>query len=143
MWKLDQPESELWNTLTTILSLGGSFELDGREKIFTAPYVTSRWPDRFDVFDYAAAVKKNVQVRREPQAEAPIIATLSYDIVKVEYQQTQLSDQSQANEWLKIITPSGKQGYVLAQEMRSAVDYRARFKKRNGKWRMTALIAGD
>ena len=45
--------------------------------------------------------------------------------------------------WYKIETLGGKKGFVSAEFVRSPIDYRACFEKKNGKWKMTAFVAGD
>ena len=45
--------------------------------------------------------------------------------------------------WQRIALPGGGTGYVTAPEFRSPIDYRARFEKRDGRWRMIVFIAGD
>src|SRR5687767_1711181 len=45
MWKIGQPDSEIWEELGTLLSMGGSFFDD---HTFVAPYVFSKWPESLD-----------------------------------------------------------------------------------------------
>ncbi len=45
--------------------------------------------------------------------------------------------------WLKVEILGGKKGFVNAKYVRSPIDYRAIFDKNNGKWKMTAFVAGD
>jgi hypothetical protein len=40
-WKLDDPDSPFWATMTAVLRLGGTFSAD---HTFEAPYVFSAWP---------------------------------------------------------------------------------------------------
>lgn len=141
-WKLNQPNSQVWDTLSNVLSLGGSFETYKGEKYFCAPYVFSEFPDRVNgeelmgVHEYAAIIGQNVNVRLRPSLNAPIVTSLSYDIVKLD----QTPNNSSGN-WLKILAPTP--GYVSIQFIRNPFDYRACFKKVNGKWLMNALVAGD
>ncbi len=37
----------------------------------------------------------------------------------------------------------GKKGYVSVKFVRSPIDYRACFEKKNGKWKMNTFVAGD
>lgn len=142
-WQLNQPNnSQLWSTLSNVLALGGSFETSGSEKYFCAPYVSANFPAKVNgeqlegVHEYAAIIGQNVNVRSRPNLNAPIIASLSYDIVKLD-QSSNINNQG----WFKIIAPTP--GYVSSKFVRSPFDYRACFKKSNGKWLMTALVAGD
>lgn len=142
-WKLNQPNnSQLWNTLSNVLALGGSFETSEGEKYFCAPYVFSDFPDKVNgeelmgVHEYAAIVGQNVNVRSRPNLNAPIITSLSYDIVKLNQ-----SSNSNSQGWFKILAPTP--GYVSSKFVRTPFDYRTCFKKSKGKWVMTALVAGD
>ncbi len=45
--------------------------------------------------------------------------------------------------WIGVTLKDGRRGYVAEQYIWSPVGYRAIFDKNNGKWTMTALIAGD
>lgn len=144
-WQVvDRPDSELWNVLTAVLPVGGTFMTAEGQRGFCAPYVYARWPHQFNAFQYEAIIKERVEVRRQPNSTAPVIATLSYDIVKVDHEHS-VPDKTRSESylWVKIATPSGEEGYVPGETLRSPIDYRACFKKVRGKWKMTALIAGD
>jgi hypothetical protein len=134
LWNLERPGSKLWNELGTILSLGGGFRTFQGKRMFYAPYIFSHWPDDLDAFEYGAIVGRNVRVRSGPRATARVIDTLSYDIVRLS---------EAAGEWVQVVTPSGRRGYVLGRLVRRSIDYRACFEKKGGRWRMTILVAGD
>jgi len=141
---VDRPDSELWNVLREALSLGGTFMTSEGQTGFCAPYVYTRWPHEFDAFKYEVIIKEKVEVRQQPSSTGPVIATLSYDIVKVDREHS-VPDKTRPDIylWVKVATPNGTEGYVPGDSLRSPIDYRACFKKVKGKWRMTALIAGD
>jgi hypothetical protein len=127
--------------LIRVLSLGGTFSNKGE---FWAPYVFSRWPDRYDAFEYQVITGKNVNVRQRPSGDSPVVATLSYDIVKpAPDPPTAAPSPVGPHGWVQIITPSGTRGFVADQYIRSPIDYRAGFKKSRGRWRMTFFVAGD
>lgn len=92
------------------------------------------------------AITGNINVRQRPSLDAPVVARLSYDIVKrapdPPAAQAEKLPAARA-EWVKVVTPAGKQGYVAAPYVRSPIDYRASFRKRGGKWWLTLLVAGD
>ena len=73
MWRPTEADSELWAELGAVLALGGTFS---SESSFTAPYVFSKWPDRFDGFEHVALIASNVRIRSAPQADASTVATL-------------------------------------------------------------------
>jgi hypothetical protein len=134
LWRPESPDSPLWETLSTVLSLGGTFAGDGT---FTAPYVFANWPQDKDAFTFVAAIRPGVRVRRAPDSRAAVVATLDYTIVEL------LDPSAPDPTWSKIKTPDGKIGFVDARMVRSPIDYRVRFEKIDGHWRMTFFLAGD
>lgn len=133
-WSLDKPDSKLWETLATVLALGGIFESDGS---FTAPYVYTSWPEELDAFDHVAVTGSGVRVRSEPNTTAPTLATLTFSIVEC------LPDNDPDKPWVSIRLPGGKTGYIDRRYVRSSIDYRASFSKIDGRWQMTFFLAGD
>jgi hypothetical protein len=71
---------ELWDELRVVLARGGRFS---SATSFAAPYVYSNWPERFDSFECAAATGRSVRLRSAPQLDAPIVAAVSYSIVRL------------------------------------------------------------
>jgi len=140
-WKLRSDNSPLWKILAEVLSLGGTFTGRGSERMFAAPYTYAAFPESLDAFEYYCVTSKNVPLRAKPDERARIIAGLSYDLVR----QAPLprGAKTPGPEWVHVSTSGGKRGFVARRFVRSPVDYRALFQKRNGAWRMTALIAGD
>ncbi len=138
-WKLqDGDKSPLWAELGLVLALGGAFQGEG---LFAAPYVFTS--DKLDAFEQAAVLGTNVRVRAEPRVTSPILATLSFDIVRLSTSGRSRLTPEQAKEWTAIQLAGGRTGYVASQFVRSPIDYRALFNKINGRWRMTAFVAGD
>lgn len=135
-WKLDQPASHIWEELKRVLNLGGSFD---QNHVFHAPYVFSRWPKEVDSIDWGAIIGKKVNLREEPSLTAKILTSLSYDIVKWNYEEVQHDGYT----WAKTETFTGQTGYVLRKYFGHASDYRAMFTKENGRWIMSVFVAGD
>ena len=135
-WKPERSDSKLWDELRKVLTHGGAFE-DG---MFWAPYVFTNFPEDLDAFEYGAVLEEKVILRSKPQASAPPVATLSYHIVKIDYEG---SGDLENPTWYKVATTDGQEGYVPASSVTSPVDYRAGFEKQGGTWRMVAFIAGD
>ncbi len=138
MWKMSDDHPPVYQELVTILSMGGSFMGTGAGKTFCAPYVYSLFPDDLDASSHAVITGTGVRVREQPDLNAPIITNLSYEIVKLD-----AGGSENKSEWVKIIAPNGKKGYVFGKYIRSPTDYRACFEKKQGKWLMTSLVAGD
>ncbi|MHB8840908.1 MAG: SH3 domain-containing protein [Candidatus Aquicultor sp.] len=138
MWGLTtNPEkSKIWFELSEVLRLGGTFT-DQAKTEFTAPYVYSNWPEKYDAFTYAAIIANNVNLRSASNTDSSVICRLNYNIVKLVNPSISKSD------WNQVQTTSGTSGYVFGTYMRSSVDYRARFKKEGDTWKMVFFIAGD
>lgn len=140
-WELDGTGagSPVWSELQRILRLGGTF---GAENQFWAPYVFSKWPESIDAFEHVAAVGPRVFVRDAPDDNAKPIATLDHHIVRIA-QGDPMRGGNQSAAMRKVVLPDGREGWVAEDEVRSPIDYRAAFEKRDGKWKMTLLVAGD
>lgn len=138
-WELDQPDSPLFDELISVFSLGGVFESSEESKEFCAPYVSINWPYPWDFENpYVAIIGQNVKLRNQPRLTATVIATLSYDIVKI------LGPWGDnGSKWAKVIAPTGKQGYVSRQYIRSPNDISGCFEHVNGKWLMTRFGVPD
>lgn len=144
MWKLNSPNSKVWDELLTVLTNGGTFSGSGRNKTFSAPYSFSSFPEDLDAFEYQMIFGNNVNLRSQPNLNSNVVAQLSYNIVKVDYENS-VGDKKDDREyqWLKIETLGGKKGFVSSKFVRSPIAYRAIFAKDNGSWKMTAFVAGD
>lgn len=144
-WGLDTNpnDSKFWSELSDILALGGTF--DNQDKTsFTTPYVFSRFPEKFDAFQYIAVTDKNVKVYNDSDLDSSILGTLSYSIVKqLEPKSKSVTNSGVVFQWIKIETPSGQKGFIMDKYARSPIDYRANFRNINGTWKLTFFIAGD
>ncbi|MGH9632187.1 MAG: hypothetical protein ACRD7E_28105, partial [Bryobacteraceae bacterium] len=98
-----------------------------------------------DPFEWEVIIRPSAEVRAEPDLEAPVIETLCYDVVKIDHKGSVIDPNSERLRvlWRKITTPGGKAGYVAGTDIRSSVDYRAFFERKNGKWLLTLLVPGD
>jgi len=132
-WNLSGADSRLWDELGTVLAFGGAFREGGS---FAAPYVFARWPERFDSFEHVSVLGTNVRVRAEKGLKGRILTALSFDVVR-------LASPAIDSEWVHVKLRDGRTGYISSRYVRSPVDYRALFNKIDGRWRMTAFVAGD
>jgi hypothetical protein len=136
IWKPNEADSTLWAELGAILALGGTFSGD---QSFTAPYVFSRWPDRFDGFEHVALVASDVRVREAPRPDAVTLTSLSFAILPV----VRSNGIAEVDGWTAVQLEGRKTGYVATRLARSPIDYRAMFNKIDGRWQMTFFAAGD
>ncbi len=139
-WKAERADSDLWETLGTVLALGGSFDQAGN---FMAPYVYSRWPDKLDGFEHVAVIGGRVRVRAAPRADADVLASLSYAILRRQPGADRQIAPEMADHWTAVALAGGRTGFIASQYVRSPVDYRAIFAEEGGRWRLMAFVAGD
>lgn len=138
-WQLNTSGSELWHELGLVLALGGTFDDDST---FSAPYIFSRWPGQFDAFAHVAIIGSRVRVRAAPAPTSPVLGTLSFAIVPTADSRLPLTER-EARHWTPVRLRDGRVGYVAAAYARRPVDYRAIFRRRDGRWQLLTLIAGD
>ena len=143
-WELDTaPEqSAFWDEMLQVLRLGGVFT-DPNRTIFTAPYVFTSFPEKFDPFQYAVIVEQNVKVYAEPNFSAQVKGVLNYSIVKLVPYGDRYEFAEGGAVWRQITTNSGKTGFVPDKYVRRPIDYRASFAKNNGRWQLIFFVAGD
>jgi hypothetical protein len=134
MWRLDSPDSRLWETLSTVLALGGTFT---EPDTFTAPYAFATWPDEIDAFENTAIVGRDVRVRAGPSLESAPLTSLSYAIVAL------AERNADTDAWVAVRLADGRAGFVSRRYVRSPLDYRAIFQKAGDGWRLRAFVAGD
>ncbi len=143
-WKMNSPNTKIWEELLAVLENGGIFFRNPRGKTFCAPYLFTTFPDDLDAFEYSAIFGKSVNLREKPNLSSKVLASLSYNVVKVDISNS-VTTTKDINDfiWLKINTLGGRSGYVSAKYVRSSIDYRACFDKKRGRWKMTVFVAGD
>lgn len=141
-WKINEAKSEFWDEFLPVVQNGGTFTIEGKTKIFFAPYSFNAFPDDLDAFNHSVIFGSNVNLRSKADKNASIVGSFSYNIVEI---LDSVKDASDINKtaWYEVKTLGGKQGFVSADFVRSPIDYRAGFEKINGKWKMTIFVAGD
>ncbi len=140
-WKIEQRDSEFWSEFSTVINNGGTFTIEGKTKTFFAPYVFKAFPEDLDAFNHSIIFGNNVNLRAKADKNAAIVGSLSYNVVEI---LDSVKDANDINKtiWYEVKTLGGKRGFVGAEFVRSPIDFRAGFEKRNGKWKMTVFIAG-
>ncbi len=131
IWRPDAPDSALWETLGTVLALGGSFDTQGD---FYAPYVASKWPQDLDVYEHMATIATGVPVLQAPKPGATVIAKLDFAIVEVGRWDAR---------WIPVKLSEHRKGYVERRFLRTFVDHRVVLSKRSGSWRIDLFLSGD
>ncbi|MGH7588458.1 MAG: hypothetical protein ACRELU_07695 [Gemmatimonadota bacterium] len=135
-WWLGDSTAGLWSELGTVLALGGRFYDDST---FAAPYTFTESPGEADPFEALIALSDSVPVHAAPDADAEVAAVLSFHIVRHEWQH----DDPVPEGWTPVRLAGGSLGYVRSRSVRSPIDHRAIFSRRDGRWWMITFIAGD
>lgn len=136
-------EPSLWAELVWVLDHGGRFERDGS---YWAPYTFTSDAEGLDAFEAGIIVAENVPARAEPRADAPILATLRRQAIKVtDWRNSDKAPRPFYNrrDWVKIELPGKRAAWIEGRFVRSVVDFRAGFVRVRGVWKMNAFIAGD
>ena len=147
-WELDSPDPDFFTIFLPVITGGGSFSKESAPQAptFFAPYVFEQFPRDLDAQAnrYCVITAKNVNLRKEGDLKSPVIASLSYNIVKID-EENSIEGRGKDGDmdWYAVETLGGKKGFVKAEYVRSPLDYRAAFMKVNGKWKLTAFAAGD
>jgi hypothetical protein len=149
-WDFGGPDNgDFWVEFLPVITNGGSFlkttpKTSGKNSIFFAPYVFQAFPEDLDVFKHSVVIGKNVNLRKDGKADAPVIAVLSYNIVMVDEENSiEGRGKDGVMDWYAVETLGGKKGFVKAEYVRSPVNFRAGFEKIKGEWKMTIFVAGD
>lgn len=135
--------SPLWEELRWVLENGGRFQKDGS---FAAPYLHTMETGGLDPYEAGGIVADKVVARAAPRADAPEVATLGREVVKVTDWKGDDKSPSpfyKRTDWVKIELSGKREAWIEAKYVRSVADYRAGFEKKGGAWKMTFFLAGD
>lgn len=140
-------ESGFWQEMDRILAMGGIYYNEEKTSI-AFPYIFVNFPvNDYDSYTYAAVTGKNVNIRKNPDINSPVIETISYEIVKIQnhhdYDAKKITIASKPGLWIKVQTSSGKEGYLFSYYIHSPIGYRAVFEKIQSKWMLRLFISGD
>ena len=143
-WEFDGDGKALWSELSKILFLGSVYVPDraSRSQQVCAPYVAIKWPDQYDALSGGAIISNEVLVKERPSAASRTLATLSYDLVPVTDWEVADEDPATPQKWVKVTVKAGA-GFVPEEQIRSAVEHRACFRRTHAGWKLTALFAGE
>jgi hypothetical protein len=109
---------------------------------FQAPYYYARWPRGADAFECSAILGHGVNVRGGPRADAPVVATANYELVRHSVSGLSVPTDGWTG-WTAVEMRNGRRGYVRNDYLGSPIGLRASFNRVNGQWRLTGLVAGD
>lgn len=147
-WQIEDRNSFFWLELGRLLTLEGDDTLPGN---YCLPYAWWHADDYDDPLKYSGVlVRADVPLRAAPSASAPVVTTLSYEVV------TDVSSSDAAGLieriphradgqllWQKVQLGDGRSGYVDYDSYWSLIGLRIEMNKVNGRWRITVFVAGD
>ena len=145
MWKIEDPKTKFWDEFLQVIRNGGSFSRQNgkRTGLFLAPYTFESFPADLDGFEHFVIFGSGVNLRERAEVDSPVVAKLSYNVVKIDDSATVMKGGSEDADWYRVATIGGLKGFVKAEFVRSPIDYRAGFEKKRGQWKMVVFIAGD
>jgi len=152
-WNLDAGDTSIWRQLSRVIELGGAFNKNDQEGRYTFAFPYVHFIDLQDADDYinvGVITGKNVNVREKPDLKAKVLMQLSYDVIwfveaEQALQKTEGTNLWGEPEWYLIETlDRKKQGWVFWKYVCSPIDYRLfLFKNKQGKWKVSAFVAGE
>lgn len=137
-WKTGLPDSEIWNVLSRLLAIGGTFY---SPTLFAIPYVFTGFPIDLDPFGHVVALKESVKVHRDFLLDSPVVAALSFEIAATE-PALPAPVRLDRTEWVHVIA-AGRSGYVASREVWSPAGHRMFLEKRRGRWEWISLVCAD
>lgn len=127
-------ERNLWQELDQLIALGcGRNEAGG----ITLPWYFTQETPGVDAMMGMIVTGDQVPMLRGPQANAETVRTLSWDAVEL------MEGLQSGAVYQHVRLPDGAAGFVATDKLRSLIDYRLLASEQDGKWRITAFIAGD
>jgi|GEM_PF-2636764 len=143
-WQLDkQPaRSALWSTLTDLIEQGADEAVSHGRIHLTWPYFFALWPETVDASTYRFVAGENIALRAGPLPGAPVLSRLSRQAVR-RLDSNMGCCRHRDSQWHVVRTADDTMGYIAKRHIRSVTGYRLIAERRNGQWRIQALVAGD
>ncbi len=133
-WKLASgAKSAIWSELDAILPLGCGVQEAG----IAFPHIfTVDVGEVSGISEDVLVTGEDVNLRAAASTSAASKGKISWELIKAK-------DGIVADGWTPVTTADGKSGFIKSNYLRSPIDYRAGFERKNGKWMMTFFLAGD
>jgi hypothetical protein len=161
-WNLDNPNAHLWSILEKAISgpcsltnVKSEQDADGFVCSNAAGELEKQYPPPKGtegvghLIDKVIIVGKNVNVRSQPTTNSPIVAKLSNEVVKLDRKTFESEygaskrEYDPIKDWLPVILPNDKTGFVSSRYAHQPLEYRVIFAKIDGKWQLTEIPGGD
>ncbi len=132
--RLDSEPYYLWREFDALARLGCARSEGGR---MIMPWHFAQDMGEIDPFEGYLVTGSRVALRSRPSLDSRVLARLSWIPVTVE------PGVEPAGDFLAVRQPGGARGYMHSYYLRSFVDYRMVVERRDGRWAITTLVAGD
>jgi hypothetical protein len=130
--RLDSPDYELWDELDALMTLGCAANEEGG---ITIPWYFAQDLGEIDPYTAWLVIGEDVPIYAARDGDRRSGA-LSWDLVEV-------ADWDPEQPRQPVSLADGVSGFIATEKLRSLIDYRLIASSRNGRWRITTLIAGD
>jgi hypothetical protein len=131
--QLDDPSSSLWDGLAQLQALGCAANAQGG---MTLPWIFEQDAGVADPGAAMLVTGEDVPLRERAALDSPARGAVSWEVIELIGFQPEAPSQH-------VKLPDGTTGYLPTTRLRSLLDYRLVASSRNGRWRVTSLIAGD
>ncbi len=130
-WEMDNPNSRIWKELNTILRLGA---IKGSNNSFWVPYLVKY--NESLTYEDLVIIANDVKLYSKGSKESKVLKILSFDVVK----SLCSTEEGVCNwDWMKVKTNSGEIGFVASDLVRSPFQYRIKFMKIDGSWKIVSF----
>ncbi len=136
-FNLDDPNDRFWKIVSRMVNLGGTYQDGTREDpagYVQYPYVSTRFPEKYDPFTHVAVVGREVNVRAEPSPDSKVVGTVSYEI---------LEQLDHGQDWRQVKVSDKVTGYINSEYVYGPTDYRMILSNAKGRWMIELFIEGD
>jgi hypothetical protein len=130
--RLEDDSWDLWGELDELMALGCAANDQGG---ITIPWLFDQDIGEADPYASMLVTGENVPVYAGPDGDERRGA-ISWDLVEIASLDPEKPRQ-------QVELPGGATGFIATDKLRSVIDYRLIASSRNGRWRITNLIAGD
>lgn len=136
--RLDSDQYELWKELDEVTRLGCA---RGHEDSLVMPYYWAQDIGERDPYGTYIVLGEDVPLHAAQDGEQ-VLRRLDWQYVDLMAYFELTTFQTEAARW-EVRTADGTRGYVDRDNLRALIDYRLLADRREGKWLITAFIAGD
>jgi hypothetical protein len=113
-------------------------DLDGKA------FETLAQETKTDPTEWGFTYRPGVEVRAEPKADAPVIEKLGLILVRVTIDESPLhAVEGTSADWLRVVAPSGKVGYVAAGSLGALVSDQICYSKDASGWKIAGVVGGS